>query len=494
MSPLDPPFQPGQLESSQRALVRDGAWSSLAGSLTSGVVIIGFALALGAGPLEIGMLAAIPSLGQLAQLPAIALVERLRRRRRITVVLATASRLLILAMALLPFVEPPAWRLPLLLGGQLAITLLGAMAGCSFNSWVHQLLPVQTLGAFFARKLLWSTVVGSVGALAAGALVQYGPFAERLQAFALVFAAAGIAGFVSSWYLTRVAEPPMLDALSNRSFTGLLAEPFGHPEFRRLLVFLAAWNFASSLAAPFLTVYLLQQLGYGLATVTMLWAASQAANALTLWLWGRLSDRLSNKSVLSVALPVYFASLFGIAFVATPGLGAGSLWVLYLIHVTMGVAGGGASLAIGNLGLKLAPRAQGTAFLAVAGLSGALAAALASLGGGAMAEWFAARELSVSAQWVAPQSQDSITFIRFRHWEFLFAIAAGFGLYAMHALSRLREGEEISERTVVRQFLIEAGHGLESLSSVAGSRLEPLLPFGRWWRDRGAGRPDAGTE
>jgi EamA domain-containing membrane protein RarD len=45
----------------------------------------------------------------------------------------------------------------------------------------------------------------------------------------------------------------------------------------------------------------MQQLGYGLSTVTGLWVASQLANAFTLFLWGNVPDRLSNKAVLRVA-------------------------------------------------------------------------------------------------------------------------------------------------------------------------------------------------
>ena len=44
------------------------------------------------------------------------------------------------------------------------------------------------------------------------------------------------------------------------------------------LVFITAWNFAPNLPAPFITVYLLRQLGLGLGAVTALWATSQVAS------------------------------------------------------------------------------------------------------------------------------------------------------------------------------------------------------------------------
>ena len=65
------------LAGAERSLVADSAWASLAGAWAGGVVLAAFAIALGAGPLAIGLLAAIPIAAQAAQLPAIALIERM---------------------------------------------------------------------------------------------------------------------------------------------------------------------------------------------------------------------------------------------------------------------------------------------------------------------------------------------------------------------------------------------------------------------------------
>jgi len=487
----DPAVTPDDIDRSKHMLVRDGAWSSLAGSLAGGIVLVAFAVELGASPFTIGVLGAIPALGQLAQLPAISLIERIRERRRITVISLSAGRLLILAMAILPFLPASAPRLPALLIGQMLITLSGAIGVCALNSWLHQLLPRATLGAFFARKLFWSTLLGTLGALATGMLVEHGQV-ERMHAFAAAFAVGGVAALISSWYLTRVAEPSMPPRDGHISFVQLIRRPTSDPAYRRLLVFMAAWNFASNFAGPFLTVYLLDQLRLGLGTVAILSASSAIANVLTLYLWGNLSDRLSNKAVLSVALPLYFGCWLGLVFADTPGLDQHRLSILVMVHVAMGIAGGGAGLAIGNLGLKLAPERQGTSYLAVLSLVGATAAATASLAGGALAGWFASRELSVVVHWTSPGTSRDVVLAQFQHWEFLFAIAAALGLYAMHALSRITEGEEHSERVVMQQFLLQALRGIENLSSVDGLRLASLFPIGRLvgrLRPAGAQRP-----
>ncbi|AEG93725.1 Candidate transporter [Ramlibacter tataouinensis TTB310] len=469
--------------------MKDLAWASLAGSFSGGVILVAFALALGATPLQIGLLAAIPFIAQAAQLPATLLIERVRQRRRIGVLAVTAARVLILLTAVLPFLTEPSLALQLLIAAQLAIAALNAVGGCAVNSWLHQLIPPRELGSFFSRRLFFGTTLACIGTLAAGTLIDRVPAAASLQPYALVFALAALAGFVSSFYLGRAPEPVMPDAGPEVGLRERFRQPFRDRNFRRLLVFLAAWTIASNLAAPFLTVYLMEQRGYAVATVTSLWVTSQLANALTLYLWGRLSDRFSNKAVLAVALPVHFTCILALVFADAVTDAGWQLGLLYAIHFVMGIATGGIGLATGNLGLKLAPQGQGTAYLAAIGLASAVSGGIAPIAAGALAGAFQAAELSAVVRWATPLSWGEMAVVSFAHWEFLFAISALFGLYVMHALSRIDEGSEVSERQVVQEFALEAWRSLNSLSSVAGA-LGSLFPFERlterrkWWRER----------
>jgi MFS family permease len=485
---LDPveTVTPEALAAGQGALVRDLAWASMSGAFCGGVILVAFALSLGATPIMVGLLAAIPFLTQAAQLPATLLVERLRQRRKIGVLTITLGRLLILSMVVLPFLSHEA-ALTFLVASQLLIAGLNAVGACAVNSWLHQLIPHESLGRFFARRLFSGTTLACLGTLAAGALVDHAPPHRTIQAYALSFALAGLAGFVSSFYLSRAPEPVMQSAGPAAPMLQRLREPFRDANFRALLLFLGSWTVAANLAAPFITVYLMQQRGYAVGTVTSLWVTSQLANALTLYLWGRLSDRLSNKAVLAVALPVYFGCVLALCFADEPGGPRVQLAMLFVIHFLMGVATGGIALSTGNLGLKLAPHGQGTVYLAAIGLVSAISGGTAPIIAGALAEVFQASQLSAVVRFSSPTASREMAIVSFAHWEFLFAISAMAGLYVLHALSRVREGREVSERQVVQQFALEAFRSLNYLSSTA---LGTMFPFERlterrkWWRAR----------
>ena len=117
------------------------------------------------------------------------------------------------------------------------------------------------------------------------------------------------------------------------------------------------------------------------------------------------------------------------------------------------------------------------------------AATLAALAGGVLADFFAARQLSLTFQWATPGAVEQVTVLQFRHWEFLFAISFALGFYVLHRLSRIREGEEHSERTVVQQFVIEAVRSLDQLSSIEGLRTVMLFPLGLLRERRLKSRP-----
>src|SRR5258708_2888533 len=151
-----------EIERAKGALVWDGAWANVVGVLTGGVLLVGFALELGAGPLTIGIVGGVPFFSRLAQIPAIVLIERLRERRRIAIIAATGSRTVVLGLAFIPFIDDRQLALAFLVLGCIVIATLGAVGACAWNSWMHDLLPKEQLGRIFSRRLFLATGVANL--------------------------------------------------------------------------------------------------------------------------------------------------------------------------------------------------------------------------------------------------------------------------------------------------------------------------------------------
>ena len=91
-----------------RLVLYDALASEAMATLTTGVFLVGYAVELGASNAAIGLLASVPFAVQFLQLPAVALVERLRRRRAIATWAAGIGRSFLIAAAAAPFLGPTA--------------------------------------------------------------------------------------------------------------------------------------------------------------------------------------------------------------------------------------------------------------------------------------------------------------------------------------------------------------------------------------------------
>ena len=84
------------------SVIKDGLASQAMGTFTGGVFLVALALNLGASNTVIGLLAAIPLLTQLLQIPSIYIVEKIQLRRTICVYASLLSRVFWLLIALIP--------------------------------------------------------------------------------------------------------------------------------------------------------------------------------------------------------------------------------------------------------------------------------------------------------------------------------------------------------------------------------------------------------
>ncbi len=74
---VKPTLSDQELNAGLNAVVLDGIMSQIKMTLTESVFLVAFAVLLGASNVIVGLMAAIPSLAQLLQIPSITLVERI---------------------------------------------------------------------------------------------------------------------------------------------------------------------------------------------------------------------------------------------------------------------------------------------------------------------------------------------------------------------------------------------------------------------------------
>ncbi|MDE2802871.1 MAG: MFS transporter, partial [Chloroflexota bacterium] len=362
---------------SLRTMVWEGVASTVMFSLGSGGLMAAYALALGANNLQVGLLAALPFLSQVLQIPAILAVERFRLRKAIGVPALLASHLMWVPIGAVPFLlETP---------GAMAVTaaiVLMAIRGVfapawasTWTSWMRDLVPREIMGAYYGRRQALMTGAVAVVGLAASFVISWwegrAPADDAILVYSyLLIAGVIVLGLPSVFLAARTSEPLMPAALeTDRSAFALLLEPWRDKNFSQLLRFLFFWNLVLFLAFPFFVVYMLTELGLALPIVIGFTALSLITNVMFVTVWGGMADRLGSKTVLSLSASLYLLVILGWAFVGNAEPRWFMLSMLAVLHVFVGIAAAGVTLTTGTIAFKVAPEGKATPFLGAASIA-----------------------------------------------------------------------------------------------------------------------------
>jgi MFS family permease len=455
-------------------------------SITTSGFLTAFALTLGANNLQIGILAAIPFLTQPLQIPSILMVERLRRRKSIATFFYLGAQLLWIPIALIPvFMEVPGGGAVSLLLGLMAVrSAVTAVSTCAWNSWLKDLIPQKVLGRVMGSRLAFAGIAAMFFGLGAAFFVDYwirhtSPDHEPLgYTYVLLFGIFTLA-MASPIIMSLIPEPLMAPSPKPRPpLTATVGAPFSDQNYRKLLRFLFLWGLAINLATPFFAVYMLQRLGMPLSAVIGFSVLSQIFNVLFLRVWGRMADQYGSKAILSLCVSLYLLVILGWVFTTMPEKYFLTIPLLVLLHVMAGIASAGVTLAIGTVGMKLAPQGQATAYLAGAGLATSMGAGVGPLLGGIFADFFSTRQLSMTLEWIDPSRTINIGALYLTGFDFLFGIAFVIGLATLVLLGAIREEGEVSREIVLESLFAPIRSMSRPFSTVAGLGFLGQFPYG----------------
>jgi MFS family permease len=461
-------LEPHDVERGLRLQVADGMCSQSLVTLTQGTIFVAFALLLQASNSAIGLISAINPFSNVLQVPAIALVEKVARRKWLVVTALLPGRSAWILIAALPWLVPADARLPVLVAALAFHFMLAAVAGCAWNSWMHALIPPDRLVPFFSRRLSMSMWLGAGLSLAAGLSMDAWERARRdpFGVFAILFGAGAVAGLLGCLFLALTPEPRM-GRRELSSLRAVIAAPLRDAAFRPVIAFFGVWTFAVNLAAPFFAVYLIRRLDQSMTWVLALSVLSQAAFALSLKPWGRFSAHHGNRRTMMLAAPLFLATLV-LWPVASVLSGAPLHALLVAIHAVSGAALGGMTLCGGNLVMREAPPGSATAYLAanslVAGIAATAAPLLAGIGS----------DVAKGAGWTLEAGPFALSGL-----DYVFLGAALIGLESLRRLARVREAGLPALPEDLRAIWAEALRGVWQTSTIGGLRRMTAFPYAR---------------
>jgi MFS family permease len=367
------------------------------------------------------MLTAVPALVAGFGFASGYLVRRARSRKRLVMWTAGIGRTVFVVLVPLLLLRVRV-GVPLFLAVVLVASMLMAVAGTVWTSWVSDLVPEERRGRFFGLR---NGILGAVGVLAAYAggrgmdwLKAHG---HELTGYALAVGLAAAFGTVSTLLLIKQPEPPLPDR-PELDLKATLTGPLHEPQFRRLTVFLAVWFLTGTLASPFYMVHLMTNLRFSFTAIGVYSVIGGGLGVLFQLFWGRVIDRFGSRpvTVVNFALVGMMPLLW---LFATPSFRL----PIWLDAVMNGVVWTGGSLGLWNLLLDLADHPEHKeSYFAIYGVVTGIGAFTASLLAGAIAHVLSGLHLTIAGY-------------SFHNYDVMF-LAAGIGRFAaLPLLLRVRE-------------------------------------------------------
>ncbi|HEX2853786.1 MAG TPA: MFS transporter [Opitutaceae bacterium] len=332
----------------------------------------------------IGLISALPFLGNFLQIFAAPFLARWKPPKTITVMAASLHLVTWVAFGvLLPWVprDDPAAAGNFFIGWFLLSSSFAAVAGVSWNAWIQEWVPARLRGKYFGRRngtLQISTLTFML--LAGWALARWD---YAVLTFQLIVAGAVLMRVFSlrwQWKSpTRSRKQENTPALP-------LPEQFAVVlRARSLLVFIAfgaVWSFAANCFGPFYHVFMFEQIGFSAFDVGVLSTLSQLGGVLSLPAWGPLLDRYGNKAVMTVSLILWQVQNFLWCFLVPENSG-----LLYAMWLWGGITSAGFVLGQFTILLRLIPLEAKNLAIGVNLAVISLFAAIAPIIGGAVLTW-----------------------------------------------------------------------------------------------------------
>lgn len=322
-----------QINKSLSASWKEGVLSSVMNGVME-YYIIPLALFLGAATHQIGLLVAIPTLiGAIALLFTVRSLKAIGSRLRFLKIGTIAQALFILPIALLAICKICNWVILLILLVTIYKVLFNFLSAV-WGSLVSEYISEKKRGEYFGWRSQVTGIAGLAGIISAGLFLYFSGKYSLAIGFFSIFFAISICRFISYFYMAQMANIQQHHSKEHDFTFWMFIKRFKESNFVKFVFFTSGVTFATYLAAPYFSVYILRELGYSYLLYTVISLAAVIGGLIAFPIWGKHADIVGNAKVLK--LTSFLLSMVPLFWIVSP-----NPYYLIVIEIFSGFVWGG---------------------------------------------------------------------------------------------------------------------------------------------------------
>jgi MFS family permease len=327
------------------SIIEGGAWGVMIGSGVN--FITPYAVALGVSNFVIGLMTAFSTIASsIGQYLGVWWLQFAGSRKTVLSSAIFLQALLWIPIAFLFFLSPDISGIILLILYSL-VALTGSLATSAWISIMGDSVDPNERGFFFGKRNRVIGIIQLVSSLAAGYFLKV--LTDNVFiGFIAIFIASFLFRAVSTYLLSKHWDPPFKGKRIS------LLKTFQLPKdrhFNNFIVLSTGLVFATMVASPFISVYMLKDLKFDYFSFSIATVASIVAMLITNPYWGKVIDKYGTR-------PVLFATSSLIILIPFWWILSTDLLGVVLAQLYSGFVWAGFNLSVSIFLFRIAPRAN----------------------------------------------------------------------------------------------------------------------------------------
>jgi MFS family permease len=369
----------GERARSTRLSISIGTFSMMFGNGTMGAPLVGIFRQLGAGPLWIGLLAAVSSSTMLFQPLSSWLSSRFGSRKGYFFLVAYPSRVAWIGVMAVAFFLPPGIATIVTLFVLVTISRVCiSMAVPPWFSWMTDLVPEGHRGDFWGSRQMWGRIASTISAIVMNWYLGDSPSLGR---FGVFFGIVAVFGFLDVALHHGVVGVEKKPEANGNALLPMLRRPLADKRFSKFLLFCLVFAFGNSLGGSMFQLMLLEEMHFTYFEIAILLSGVLGGvSIIASKVWGRLVDNIKEGPRLIFYVTSTMVALAAYMYPITP---ARSHVMVGLTMATFGLAWSGWQIAVMTLIAGLSPEEDRSNYMAmysvVTGIGHMVGAALSGI-------------------------------------------------------------------------------------------------------------------
>jgi len=327
----------------------DGIVINAAYVLTTGMVLSGYAIFMGAGDFLTAVINNSVNYSTILSLFSFIIFERLAKRKKTLLTLNLISRILTCLIITLPFIPGgTSAKLVLMTTMVIASDVIWSVYRVGWLVWMMDFVPKENSTRFVYLRMLLIRIGMSLTTLLSGVILDH--FRKGYTGFLIIYIGSFILSLIDIFILNKVEDVEHKVTADSSGRVKLFVEPVKMAEYRNFLIFLVLFYLFQTMASTFTPIYLIKYLKLDYKLISVINVISLFVMIMANRFWQMFESRKGFRLTLCVTSFFIAGELLILSFVNTS-----TFYLLFISTIVSGIGNGGFGVSIFTYRYEISP-------------------------------------------------------------------------------------------------------------------------------------------